>query len=99
MSGSRQLFYGPVISPQTLTSYDAFPRCLLAVGETGNIEWIVEDVAQDALEELVRQKGWAGADFVQLRDGEFLLPGFVDTHTVRSSLLSDLMFSYPQEFI
>lgn len=82
MSGNITLFYGAVINPQTLTSYDVLPRCLLAVGNTGNIDWMVEDVAPHDLQQVLAQHGCNDEYLVELKDGEFLLPGFVDTHTV-----------------
>lgn len=82
MSGNITLFYGAVINPQTLTSYDVLPRCLLAVGNTGNIDWMVEDVAPHDLQQVLAQHGCNDEYLVELKNGEFLLPGFVDTHTV-----------------
>ncbi|KAJ2912504.1 hypothetical protein MD484_g7910, partial [Candolleomyces efflorescens] len=81
MSGNITLFYGAVINPQALTSYDVLPRCLLAVGNTGNIDWMVEDVAPHDLQQVLAQHGCSDEYLVELKDGEFLLPGFVDTHT------------------
>lgn len=82
MSGNITLFYGAVINPQTETSYDVLPRCLLAVGNTGNIDWMVEDVAPHDLQQVLAQHGCSDEYLVELKDGEFLLPGFIDTHTV-----------------
>ncbi|EAU88645.1 guanine deaminase [Coprinopsis cinerea okayama7 len=84
MSGTTTTFYGAVINPKSLTSYAALPRCLLAVGPTGNIDWIVKDVAPHELQDALAQKGHvdiASANLVELKEGEFLMPGFVDTHT------------------
>ena len=82
MSGQISIFYGAVVNPQTLTSYDARPRCLLAVGPSGNIEWMEGDVAPHALESTLAKYGCSNEELIELKDGEFLLPGFVDTHTV-----------------
>jgi hypothetical protein len=79
---STTLFYGPVISPVSLTTYKALPRCLLAVGTSGNIEWIVDEVPGHVLQETLAAKSCVDADIIELRAGEFLLPGFIDTHTV-----------------
>ena len=81
MSGRTTIYYGATISPQTLTEYTALPWCLLAVGPCGNIEWIVEDVPPHELQDTLAQKGCLDSDIVELKEGEFLLPGFVDTHT------------------
>ncbi|EDR03286.1 uncharacterized protein LACBIDRAFT_185911 [Laccaria bicolor S238N-H82] len=81
MSGSITIFYGAVINPTSLTAYSAFPRSLIAVGPTGNIEWITEEVLPHQLQDELAQRGCLSEDLVELKDGEFLIPGFVDTHT------------------
>lgn len=75
------ILYGPVINPVGLTSYDAFPRCLIVVGNNGTIDWMVEDVAESMIQEELAQKGLIDVDDVHvLHHGEFLIPGFIDTH-------------------
>ncbi|KAJ3504608.1 hypothetical protein NMY22_g17863 [Coprinellus aureogranulatus] len=81
MSGRTTIFYGGVVNPKTLTSYDAHPRCILAVGPSGNIEWMEDDVPAHDLQAKLAQYSCDDADLVELKAGEFLLPGFVDTHT------------------
>jgi len=81
MSLSSKIFYGAVISPESLTTYKALPNCLLSVGAPGTIDWIVEDVENHALQETLAQKGCIDVDVIVLQAGEFLLPGFIDTHT------------------
>jgi len=75
------IFYGAVINPVSLTSYSALPRCLLVVDDSGNIEWIVDNVEAHALQEVLAAKGYVDAEVFALKDGEFLTPGFIDTHT------------------
>lgn len=75
------VFYGAVINPNTLTTYRTLPRCLLAVGSSGDIEWMVDDVPEHQLQETLARNGSVDADFVALHPTEFLLPGFIDTHT------------------
>ena len=84
MSGSIIIFYGAVINPTSLTAYSAFPRSLIAVGPTGNIEWITEEVLPHQLQDELARRGCLSEDLVELKDGEFLIPGFIDTHTVLS---------------
>jgi len=83
------IFYGAVINPVSLTSYSALPRCLLAVDDSGNIEWIVDNVEAHALQEVLAAKGYVDAEVFALKDGEFLTPGFIDTHTVRLIVATD----------
>lgn len=81
------IFHGAVINPQSLSSYQALPKCLLCVGTSGDIAWVVDDVPDSMVQEVMAQKGCLDGDdvdFVTLKKGEFLLPGFVDTHTVSS---------------
>ncbi|KAF7338165.1 Guanine deaminase [Mycena venus] len=75
------VYYGAVINPVSLTSLKALPRCLLAVASTGNIDWIVEDVEDSMVQETMAAHGYIDVDVVCLREGEFLMPGFFDTHT------------------
>lgn len=92
MALSTMIFYGAVVTPENLDSYKALPRCLLAVGPTGNVEWIVEDVESSLLQEALAQKGHVDTDVVVLQRGEFIMPGFIDTHTV-SLLLFHLSYT------
>ena len=78
------IFYGPVINPESLSSFRSLPRCLLAVDASGEIVWIEEHVPESALEDVLAQHGTDKIRPHILKHGEFLLPGFVDTHTVRT---------------
>jgi guanine deaminase len=80
---TRTIFYGPLVNPKSLSSFQALPRCLLAVSSSGHIDWIEEDVHESALQNVLAQHASLEARLVNLRHGEFVLPGFVDTHTVR----------------
>ncbi|KAF8882424.1 hypothetical protein BD779DRAFT_1612446 [Infundibulicybe gibba] len=68
-----RVYYGPVINPQSPSTYQALPRCLLAIGTAGTIEWIVDDVESALVQEALAQK--------ELPQGQFIMPGLVDTHT------------------
>ncbi|PPQ63252.1 hypothetical protein CVT24_006777 [Panaeolus cyanescens] len=79
---STTIYYGAVVNPRSLQAYDLWPRCLLAVNAKGVIDWVVEDVQPHELQDALASKGHSlETDFVALKDGEFLIPGFVDTHT------------------
>jgi guanine deaminase len=84
MVAQDTVFYGAVVNPVDLSSFQALPRAALAVTAAGEIAWIEEDVESSSLQEILGARGWLDADVVELRLGEFLLPGFIDTHTVRS---------------
>lgn len=89
-SETRSIFYGPLVNPNSLASFQALPRCLLAIGSSGHIDWIEEDVHESALQNVLAQHASLEARLVNLRHGEFILPGFVDTHTVRILLIEKL---------
>jgi guanine deaminase len=82
-SETRTIFYGPLVNTESLSSFQALPRCLLALGSSGHIDWIEEDVHESALQNVLAQHASLEVPLVSLRHGEFILPGFVDTHTVR----------------
>ncbi|KAL5533102.1 hypothetical protein ACEPAF_4878 [Sanghuangporus sanghuang] len=84
------IFCGAIIDPQSLTEYTVLPRALLAVDPTGTIAWIEREVDSCDIQKIINQrlselKASFGEDvhvFVtELQDGEFILPGLVDTHT------------------
>ena len=81
MSYRKTLFYGSVINPEDLTHYKALPRCLLAVNASGDVDWIIDDVEPAAIDACCNEH----VDLVKLKDDEFIIPGFVDTHTVSAS--------------
>lgn len=78
------VFYGDLISPTSLTTYLALPRALLSVSRTtGEIQWLEEYVPAAQLQDTLAAHGQIdNVDLVELKPGEFLMPGFIDTHTV-----------------
>ncbi|KAJ6630609.1 hypothetical protein B0H10DRAFT_1982024 [Mycena sp. CBHHK59/15] len=79
---SSIVYYGPVVSPVSLKTFKALPSCLIAVGPLGNIDWIVEDVADDSMvQDIMAAHDYIDVAVVCLRNGEFIMPGFIDTHT------------------
>ncbi|KAI0705868.1 Metallo-dependent hydrolase [Cytidiella melzeri] len=79
------VFYGALISPLSLTSYAALPRAVLCVSrKTGTTEWIEQDVPASSFQDILAKHGvvdTADIELVELKHGEFFMPGFVDTHT------------------
>ncbi|KAG1756427.1 uncharacterized protein EDB91DRAFT_1241499 [Suillus paluster] len=78
----RTIYYGPVINPQSVTDYLALPQCLICVSPQGDIEWVHEDVESSKLQDVLAEHNYAPSDFTlcQLDDGDFLMPGLIDTH-------------------
>lgn len=72
-------------------------RALLCVSPEGIIEWVVPDVDPTQIQEVALQQGVVLDDSVdvnELKYGEWLMPGFVDTHTVSLFSCLFLAFSY-----
>ena len=86
------VYYGAVINPISLTSYQALPRCLLIVSSAGEVDWILDNVEESDLQEKLASLGLVDVEVVALKDGEFLLPGFIDTHTVSLPCVSRITF-------
>lgn len=77
-------YYGAIVNPETLDSYSLWPRALIVLDSKGNIALIEEDVEPSKVTQLLSRRGLdRKAPLIRLRSSEFLLPGFVDTHTVR----------------
>lgn len=85
MNSPLTLFYGSLVTPRSLTAYAALPEALVAVGHDGNIAWLEEDVPVHELQNVLIKHGIALEEgrtlLVELKQDEFLLPGFIDTHT------------------
>jgi len=81
------IYSGPVINPQSLSAYLALTRCLIAVGSDGNILWIDTDVDPASLRDTVAHHGVHNYTLVDLKPGEFIMPGLIDTHIVRTRFL------------
>ncbi|KAJ1300603.1 hypothetical protein OPQ81_002257 [Rhizoctonia solani] len=81
---THRLFYGAIITPVSVHKAEFWPNALLYVNPAGIIEWIVSDVGSSRVQSVALEKGLVLDDSVEvyeLRHGEWLMPGFVDTHT------------------
>jgi guanine deaminase len=88
--GIPNIFYGPVINPVSLTSFNTLPHCLLSIDPSGKIEWMIDNVDKHQIQETLASKAAAlsNVNIIHLKDGEFLIPGFIDTHTVTNGLIA-----------
>lgn len=84
MQSTRRLIYGALIHCVSLRELQALPQALIAIGEDGVIQWLEPDVEGALLQSVVASKGWNLEDvhFIELPAGQWIMPGFVDTHTV-----------------
>ncbi|KAF8679722.1 Guanine deaminase [Rhizoctonia solani] len=81
---THRLFHGSIITPVSVHKTEFWPQALLCVNSAGIIEWIVSDVESSQLQTVALEKGLVLDDSVEiheLRHGEWLMPGFIDTHT------------------
>ena len=86
LTNSPLIFYGALVTTQSPFLIKYLPRALMFI-QNGIIQWIEEDVGHDApLEAVLKTRRLEGSKVIKLRRGEFLVPGFVDTHTVRETL-------------
>ncbi|KAI0743221.1 hypothetical protein BC629DRAFT_1614433 [Irpex lacteus] len=79
------IFYGALINPVSHTSYDALPRAMLCVSrQTGNIDWVEHDV-RELVPNVLAKHGivatFPGIEFIELKDGEFLMPDWLKNTT------------------
>ncbi|KAH8117386.1 guanine deaminase [Phellopilus nigrolimitatus] len=84
------VYYGAVVNPESLTVYTIHLRTLIAVDTSGYISWIESDVEPEKIHEIIQQKlpdiqvssgSKTYVTLIELGEGEFIIPGFVDTHT------------------
>lgn len=80
-----RLFYGALITPDALTTYRALPHALLCFTDDGKIAWREDEVPPGAPQDVLAKHGLVDdpdVSIVELKLSEFLMPGFVNTHTV-----------------
>ena len=83
LTASPLIFHGALITSQSPFLIKYIPHALIYI-QNGIIQWIEEGVAHDTqLEAALMAHGLQESNVVKLQRGEFLLPGLIDTHTVR----------------
>ncbi|BGP14651.1 hypothetical protein JCM10213_001639 [Rhodosporidiobolus nylandii] len=93
----RRVFHGTCIHSRSLTETECLQDALLGVDQAGTIAFVEKEVPAGEVEQRLEQLGWAGADvqLVRLKKGDFLIPGFIDTHTHAPQYVN---LSYGQQF-
>ena len=79
------VFYGPIVNPKSTSSFLLLPNSLLAVAASGKVDWLEDNVHPSSVQDVLARHGSLDTPLIALKNGEFILPGFVDTHTVRVS--------------
>ena len=87
-----QIFIGPLVHTLNPTTIQYSPSSILGVSDTGVIDFVAHNIRPDDIDHAVdsllhenAKKGWpedtSAISKTILEPGEFLCPGFVDTHT------------------
>ena len=87
---SKKVFIGPLVHALAPTTVDYVPCAILGVESNGTIAFVECNADKNRLDDVLVQYGWtSGSDLVirQLAHGQFLCPGFIDTHTHGKLLL------------
>lgn len=79
------MFYGTAIHSKDERHLEVLPSALIGVLPIGTIAFVQPSVHPSDLSAVLQEHGqeWfsPATELVWLRDDEFLIPGFVDTHT------------------
>lgn len=85
-----------MIQSQSLLKLDAWRSALVAVDSTGTIAWVEPGpILAGELQDVCSKHGWDITDpassiqVIEGHEGEWLMPGLVDTHSVSLILISD----------
>jgi cytosine/adenosine deaminase-related metal-dependent hydrolase len=79
---TRKVYYGAVANPVDPAHLDLLTNTVLAI-EHGKVAWIEHDVRGcESVPNVLVKHSWPGETVTNLGSGEWLMPGFVDTHTV-----------------
>lgn len=75
-----RVFYGTVIHSISLTELEILEGALVVISPTGEITSLEKNVAPDALASTLASLSLSSHSVTTLPRGQFLIPGFVDTH-------------------
>ncbi|KAJ5484206.1 guanine deaminase [Penicillium diatomitis] len=81
-SGLPLAFYGTAVHSRTLTELEFLENCLIVVDQAGKIQALQQNVDASQINTILADQGYAPEVFPvkHMRRGQFLCPGFVDTH-------------------
>lgn len=85
---TRTVYHTAYTHSLSLTELEHVPKALICVDKAGIIEWIKKDVGGDGVEGVLADHGLRidEVEMVDIPEGG-LVPGLIDTHTVRLLLL------------
>lgn len=73
-------FYGVVIYSKDLNTLDILDNALLVTNSEGRIVALESPITKDSLPETLTRLGVQADALTELQHGQFIMPGFVDTH-------------------
>jgi len=81
---SRTIYHTSYTHSISLKELEHVPKALICVGETGITEWIEKDIGNEEVERILADHGLRIGDVevVKIDEGG-IVPGLIDTHTVR----------------
>ncbi|KAF8326571.1 Metallo-dependent hydrolase, partial [Cantharellus anzutake] len=77
------IYYGVFIHSLSARELQVLEHALVAVSGDGVIVWVEENVPPSAIAESSLSHGWdiSEVEIVRTSEGEWIMPGFIDTHT------------------
>ncbi|CAG8657024.1 2053_t:CDS:2, partial [Acaulospora morrowiae] len=75
------VFHGTLIHSLSLTKLEIILSALLGIDEFGKIAFVEKNLTDQNANSILNKWETAGAKIVRLSKRQFLIPGFVDTHT------------------
>jgi guanine deaminase len=85
MLNMDRVYYGAIANPIDPATLALHPNGLLAVTKDGIIAWFEPDVESSLVQDVLAAHAWIDAPLIALASGEWIMPGFIDTHTVSIS--------------
>ncbi|RIA99300.1 hypothetical protein C1645_747370 [Glomus cerebriforme] len=77
-----KVFYGTLIHSLSLTNLEILQNTLLGIDSSGKIAFIEKNVLdENTLNNIISQWEFPQQEVIRLSKRQFLLPGFIDTHT------------------
>lgn len=79
-SARSQAFYGVVVHSTGLKELHILNKALLVVGPDGHVVTLEPDFEPEQIPARLKELGHAACNVTMLARGQFIMPGFVDTH-------------------
>src|SRR5258706_3998307 len=94
---SRRIFIGSLVHTLAPTKVEYISCAILGVESNGTIAFVVHNANESKLNDVLVHYGWARTPKLVIRrlaHGQFMCPGFIDTHTHGKHPISVFMITY-----